>query len=71
MRKKIENLKDWKPFLILLGVGDFQESSNDPLFIPGGELIFLGFKQRVSWVNIEIKLFLFKKCNVHIKLQEV
>ena len=44
MMKKTENLKDWKPFLILLDVGGFQESSNDPLFISGGELIFLGFK---------------------------
>ena len=45
MMKKIENLKDWKQFLILLDLGDFQESSsNDPLFISGGELIFLGFK---------------------------
>ena len=29
MMKKIENLKDWKPFLTLLDVGGFQESSND------------------------------------------
>ena len=35
-----------------------------------GELIFLGFL-KVSWVNIEIRLFLFLKCNIHIKLQEV
>ena len=29
MMKKIENLKDWKPLLILLDVGGFQESFHD------------------------------------------
>ena len=36
MMRKIENLKDYKPFLILFDAGGFQEFSYDPLSISGG-----------------------------------
>ena len=56
MMKKIENLKDWKPFLILLDVGGFK-SLETALYL------FLGR----THLHRVFKSFL----SVHIKLQEV